>query len=33
MTGYEIVGTIGIFLIAAAMIYVVWEITREARRS
>jgi hypothetical protein len=33
MTGYEIIGAIGIFMIAAAMVYVVWEITREARRS
>jgi len=33
MTGYEIIGAIGISLIAVAIGYLMWEITREARRS
>ena len=33
MTGYEIVGAIGISLIAVAIGYLMWEVTRDARRS
>ena len=32
MTGYEIVGTLGMFIILAGLGYMLWEITREARR-
>ena len=33
MTVYEIIGAIGIFMIVAGLAYLMWEITREARRS
>jgi hypothetical protein len=31
MTGYEIIGAIGMFMILAGLGYMLWEITREAR--
>jgi hypothetical protein len=33
MTVYEIVGAVGISLIAIALGYLMWEVTRDARRS
>jgi hypothetical protein len=33
MTGYEIIGVVVMSLIAAGIGYLMWEVTREARRS
>jgi hypothetical protein len=32
MTDYQLIGAIGLFLIVAGLGYLMWEITREARR-
>jgi hypothetical protein len=33
MTGYEIIGTVGILILLANLIYLLWQIAREVPRS